>query len=73
MHGYARTGDADSIPFPLRFLAKNAQDAKKRLRCPKLLGELGALGERNSSPRPIREPYLRSFAVIRGSRQNLRG
>ena len=27
-------------------LAKDAKDAKKRLQCPKPLGELGALGEK---------------------------
>ena len=52
-------------------LAKNAETAKKRLRCLKPLGELGALCERNSSARISdqlgnRPAYNRiSFAFIR--------
>ena len=38
-------------PGKARFLAKDAEGAKKPSRCPKLLGELGALGERTSSTR----------------------
>ena len=35
-------------PGKARFLAKDAEGAKKPSRCPKPLGELGALCERNS-------------------------
>ena len=38
-------------PFRSIFLAKNAESAKKPSKCPKLLGELGALCERNSQAR----------------------
>lgn len=61
-----------SSPRSVRIvLAKNAEAAKKRLRCLKPLGELGALCERNSSARISdqlgnRPAYNRiSFAFIR--------
>ena len=55
-------------PVWTRFLAKDAEGAKKPSKCPKLLGELGALGERNSSarmfaPAEIRPP--RPFSLLR--------
>ena len=62
------------------YLAKDAKGAKKRLRCPKPLGELGALCERNSSARMSGPAGSMSgansripFAFIGDSRQVLSG
>ena len=61
-------------------LAKDAKGAKKRLRCPKPLGELGAFCERNSSarmPGPARSVSRANsripLAFIGDSRQVLSG